>query len=410
MLYPGIISCHVFTTYMHLNERIYQHITEGAAIRTRFELQPAGGVGTKVFPPTYQGQNNAVYATEQRKIDNGSVAECVLLDSVQSQANRMEEALKRTDQKNDLSIPLIQVDFTPDFPDLGKISTLDAPHRIADAIFREANYDGTPFRKTDYGQMFETSSMNDASELYQICPTALLFGAWDSTGERGAQQGTKFPRAITSEIVGVGVEKGVDPAGRISPIDITGTESSLYETEDGQLTHDEDNARDPDESMKPSEANLGNVTPSFIDDSSGELLPGGVTMDYAELSAVISVSGLRRLAFPVDGTSDQQRSRCGRAALAALGLVAVAKQYEMGYSLRSRCDLVPQENLRFEFIKRNGDAEKVDVSIDETVEAFANLHERAVEHGLDWKFETLNLEPTETLVEQIRRSRLQVAE
>lgn len=396
---------------MKLSEEIYKHVADGAAIRTRFELQPAGGVGTKVFPPTYQGdRNKTVYATEQRKIDDGSVAECVLLDSVQSQANRMEKALKIANEKGDLTIPLIQVDFTPEFPDLGKISTLDAPHRIADAIFRESNYDGTPFRKTSYGQMFETSSMNDASELYQICPTALLFGAWDSTGERGAQQGTKFPRAITSEIVGIGIEKGVDPSGRISPVDITGTESSLYETEDGQLTHDEDKARNPDDSMKPSEANLGNVTPSFIDDSSGDPLPGGVTMDYAELSAVISISGLRRLSFPIDGNSDQQRTQYGRAALTALGLVAIAKQYEMGYSLRSRCNLVPQESLRLEFIKRNGDVEEVDVSIDETVEAFVHLHERSAEYDLNWKFETLDLEPTETLIEEIRRSRTQVAE
>lgn len=396
---------------MQLSDEIYEHIDTDAAIRTRFKLQPSGGVGTKVFPPTYQGdQNNAVYATERRKLDGGSVAECVLLDSVQSQANRMEDALKMANSKSELTLPLIQVDFTPQFTDLGKISTLDAPHRIADAIFRESNLDGTPFRKTEYGQMFENSSMKDASGLYQICPTALLFGAWDSTGERGAQQGTKFPRAITSEIVGIGVEEGVDPTGRISPVDITGTDSTLYETENGQLTHDEDEARDPDEAMKPSEANLGNVTPSFHDNSSQDTLPGGVTMDYAELSAVISLSGLRRLSFPANGNSHPEQTRCARSALAALGLVAVAKQYEMGYSLRSRCDLVAQESLSFELVERNGDIKKLDASIDKTVEAFVNLHERAAEHGLDWEFESLDLEPTETLIEEIRRSRTQVAE
>lgn len=396
---------------MTLGDKIYEHINTDAAIRARFKLQPAGGVGTKVFPPTYQGtRNNAVYATEQRKLDDGSVAECVLLDSVQSQANRMEEALKMADEKSELTIPLLQVDFTSEFTDLGKISTLDAPHRIADAIFRESNLEGTPFRKTEYGRMFENASLKDASGLYPICPTALLFGAWDSTGERGAQQGTKFPRAITSEIVGVGAEEGVNPTGRISPVDITGTDSTLYQTEDGQLTHDEDEARDSAKAMKPSEANLGNVTPSFNDNSSQDTLPGGVTMDYAELSAVISLSGLRRLSFPANGRSHPERTRYARSALAALGLVAVAKQYEMGYSLRSRCDLVAQESLSFELVKRNGDVEKIDVSIDETVEAFVSLHERAAEHGLDWQFDSLDLEPTETLVEEIRRSRTQVAE
>lgn len=122
---------------MRLSDEIYEHIDTDAAIRTRFKLQPAGGTGTKVFPPTYQGdRNSAVYATEQRKLDDSSVADCVLLDSVQSQANRMEDALKMANSKSELTIPLIQVDFTPEFTDLGKISTLDAPHRIADAIFR----------------------------------------------------------------------------------------------------------------------------------------------------------------------------------------------------------------------------------------------------------------------------------
>jgi hypothetical protein len=82
----------------------------------------------------------------------------------------------------------------------------------------------------------------------------------------------------------------------------------------------------------------------------------------------------------------------------------------MGYSLRSRCDLVAQESLSFELVERNGDIKEIDASIGETVEAFVDLHERGAEHGLDWKFESLDLEPTETLIEEIRRSRTQVAE
>ena len=62
-----------------------------AAFRSRTRLQPAGGEGDKVFPPTYAG---AVYAKEDRQI-NGAKVPCVLLDSVQAQANRLEEALQR---------------------------------------------------------------------------------------------------------------------------------------------------------------------------------------------------------------------------------------------------------------------------------------------------------------------------
>lgn len=74
-------------TYDNLKEAV----TGGtAAIRCRTKLVPTGGDGDKVFPPTYAG---GVYAVEDRRID-GKVVRCALLDSVQSQANRMEEVLQ----------------------------------------------------------------------------------------------------------------------------------------------------------------------------------------------------------------------------------------------------------------------------------------------------------------------------
>src|SRR5712691_5889587 len=84
------------------------------AIRCRVTLQPAGGEGTKVFPPTYAG---AIYATEKRRLpDHTDPVDCVLLDSVQSQANRMEEALQQAIdserfKKAGVTLPLVEVDF-----------------------------------------------------------------------------------------------------------------------------------------------------------------------------------------------------------------------------------------------------------------------------------------------------------
>src|SRR4051794_2183341 len=68
------------------------------AIRGTATLMPAGGPGDKVFPPSHSVDKNerrpgAKYAFERRRID-GRETDCVLLDSVQSQANRMEEALQ----------------------------------------------------------------------------------------------------------------------------------------------------------------------------------------------------------------------------------------------------------------------------------------------------------------------------
>jgi hypothetical protein len=72
-------------------------------------LQPAGGAGDKVFPPTYGG---AVYAVERSPIPGREhPIDCVLIDSVQSQANRMEEALQEAVNEGRLNIPVTEVDF-----------------------------------------------------------------------------------------------------------------------------------------------------------------------------------------------------------------------------------------------------------------------------------------------------------
>lgn len=61
-------------------------------IRCRRRLQPAGGPGDKIFPPTFA---DAVYAIEKRRIPGRSEpVQCVLLHSVQSQGNRMEQAVQ----------------------------------------------------------------------------------------------------------------------------------------------------------------------------------------------------------------------------------------------------------------------------------------------------------------------------
>ena len=99
--------------------KLQEAVRSGAGIRSRVALQPAGGDGTKVFPPTYAG---AVYATEKRRLPGyEQPVDCVILDSVQSQANRLEEALRQAIDSGrfeaaGLELPLVEVDFTPFFP------------------------------------------------------------------------------------------------------------------------------------------------------------------------------------------------------------------------------------------------------------------------------------------------------
>src|SRR2546421_10588589 len=117
-------------------------IGSAAAFRCRRRLQPAGGEGDKLFPPTFAG---AVYAVEQRRVPGRQQpATCVLLDSVQSQANRMELALQDALDAERIKIPVLVVDFTDHAPTgdveadaregrlidaIGKVTSLQVPHR-----------------------------------------------------------------------------------------------------------------------------------------------------------------------------------------------------------------------------------------------------------------------------------------
>lgn len=199
-------------------DRLRTALIDDAAIRFVAKLQPAGGRGDKVFPPTYAGGQ---YAIESRVDEHGGIKDVVLLDSVQSQANRMEQALLAAHRAGRISLPIVSVNFSnvPDLRELGEITVLDAPHRLADAILRDSMLNGTLFPATPEGQVLRRATPRHATELFRLCPTALLFGIWDSTGTAGGL-GVKFQRAIASEIVGVGAVVGRKTASRIDPLQI----------------------------------------------------------------------------------------------------------------------------------------------------------------------------------------------
>ena len=203
-----------------------------AAFRCVAKYEPAGGTGDKVFPPTYE---KGEYATEPRLI-GGEPVPCVLLDSVQSQANRMEQALLDAWERKRIVLPIITVDFTKcDLPRPMRITSLEAPHRIADALLRDSLLDGKAFRKSKTGEKLDRISNRDATGLFELCPTALVFGMWDSTGPHGGL-GAKFPRALVSEIVGIRCQEGNKTSSRIDPTQIMLAAGPLYRAKEGEIT------------------------------------------------------------------------------------------------------------------------------------------------------------------------------
>lgn len=397
---------------------------DGVAIRVRQRLQPAGGPGDKVFPPTYAtGEGKLKYAVEHRRVD-GSDIPSVLLDSVASQANRIEESLLAAWEAGELHFPVIGVDFSedPELRDLGTITTLQAPHRIADAILRDAtDLDGkTLFRDLPAGRSFTDASPRNATAVYALCPTALVFGVWDSTGPKGGL-GAKFGRALTSEIVALGVSTGRKVGSRIDPLGIQ-SHVPVYHRKDDEhdWTIDTKEAKTEkgkpvifsrkgaEGKGKPSAVNHSNVTPT-IDE-----FAGGVTFDYAVQTVVLSFPALRRLRFvtALDGKPLADRAtaeKVARAALAALAVAGIVHQRAQGYDLRSRCVLVPDGPLTLEVVRADGSVEPVTIDVNGANALVKAAHDAATAAGMGWEREPVKLKPAPKLVALIKRSRAEVA-
>ena len=376
-----------------------------AAFRCVTDYQPAGGHGDKVFPPTYEGGK---YATEDRiHPETGKVCSCVLLDSVQSQANRMELGLLEAHRDGKVRLPMLVARFDQD--ELLKkftVTSLEAPHRIADALFRDSRLGDSIFRKSQKGSILDSADTGNATGLFELCPTALLFGMWDSTGPRGGL-GAKFQRAIVSEIVGYDAASGVKTASRIDPAEIRLGAGPLYDraskTDDApDWTLDEKagakrlgSGRNP--SGRPSEANHGNVVPSIAD--------GGFTISKARQTTVLSLSALRRLRFPLNGSGDSDREVdiAARTALAALGLAA-GSLVRLDGDLRSRCHLFAENEPVWELLDRPGKTpETFELDPDDALKLFAAAIDDARSKGLPWEGE-IELTPSSELVELVKRS------
>src|SRR5204862_3365745 len=117
---------------------------------------------------------------------------------------------------------------------------LEAPHRSADAIIRDSLLLERPFPETELARRIMDATVRSATALFEYCPTALVFGTWDSTGARGGL-GNKFARCIASEIVAFEAEIGVRTSSRIDPLGIE--KVGIYEATDGEWTPLESEAK-----------------------------------------------------------------------------------------------------------------------------------------------------------------------
>jgi len=370
-------------------------VQTASALRIVLRLKPAMSDGL-VYPPTYdQGQHIFRPAWV-----NGEQRQAVLLDSVQSQANRIEMAILAAHRRNDLNYPDIQITVNTDLGD-EHYSVLELSHRIYDAALRMCKVGDVLFPLSDLGKAVCQARADRASALFTHAPITLILGGWDSHG-RGGPLVAKLPRLLTSEIIGLDAERVQRGAVKFDPMDIRKDAGPIYASADPQRVYEVDTAKaaDPkkDKGKRPSEVGLGNIP---------HIGERGAVITEALQTSLISCAAVRRLRFEnQEGSFTAARDQAGQIATVALGLYGLLAQMEAGYNLRSGCDLLPLAEPQIEIIGRS--LEEVTcypVTAAMSREALQQALDEAARHGLAWRNESVTAKADERLVTLIERSR-----
>ena len=124
---------------------------------------------------------------------------------------------------------------------------------------------------------------------------------------------------------------------------------------------------------------------------------------------MISFASLRRLRFK---GFDRKSETAARSVIAALGVAAIAYQYETDFDLRSRCLLLPTHSPCIELLKRDGShSEVVDIDRNIAAKILSDATMHAEKLGIGWETDEIRLVPAPKLIELIQRSqKVSVAE
>jgi CRISPR-associated protein Csb1 len=174
-----------------------------------------------IYPASYAGLKDSDRKTEEQKAfdkynlvqRNGKLIATV--DSVQSQANRIEPLFKTE-----------LAELVPQIHIKGKVRTvnlLDLPHRIADATIALSSLE------EKVKEVLEAFYRGDALPLAKFAPTSLIFGAWDSRGNAAI----KIRRIITSMI------KAEDVTINYESAQFDSVAADLYQDEEGEIPAEE---------------------------------------------------------------------------------------------------------------------------------------------------------------------------
>lgn len=311
-------------------------------IRIDTELEPLAGAGAPVKPAVYEGGK---YQEDRRwqESDDTESTPVIVIDNVPSQANRLEDALRQ--HRETTGIPELVLDLSEltGLPaHLSKqLSSLQFPHRNADAYLRDALLDGQDFLKTPLGDVLFAATPQACGALVEWFPQSLLYGFWQShLGKKKAN--TKHARAWVSEIIGwrpASVEtKNMGLKG--DPLNLT-TGEVVTSNKDDRTKWDVGQRKDVEGGQTDKLSEIGHGQVPFMREERDRPLPAAA-VSFARVTqrATISFAQLRRLSL---GTGAADADAAVRALLVALGLHAHQLAFGRGFALRSGGELRPKE-------------------------------------------------------------------
>lgn len=319
-----------------------------AALVTRQLLEPVEGKDAIIFPPTYAkpermkeedwpGYNIDFFG------DGGNVC---LLDSVGSQANRMEPIFKR-EKYNEL-VPQIVVKAGAK-----AVSLLDAGHRAGDAIARFAGKmedDNTTGGKTLSEQLWAAfqgwQEHGDAEPLARIAPTSLVFGAWDSRATQA-----KVPRIVRSVIRAYNVKRCTRSAQFTTP---------LHYVDEGLI----DESLDKGEGEKNPLSQEGFRHSPAAGSHGGVQVLGDIRRDVSLNLVALRTLGVSPVKDEKPEDAEQRLLRLRRYVL-GLALVALTQRDGQQFNLREGCLLRLRESSVWKAVPFEG--EETGISIDADV-------------------------------------------
>ena len=376
-----------------------------AGICIESDLSPIGGAGASVNPAIYSGHK---YQHDKRWENSDTLvpSDVIVLDSIPSQANRLEAALDSTADHS--GIPRFVLDLSNDEfvhlpPHLPRrISSLMFPHRNADAYLRDSLIDDVPFPHSDLGCDILSATATEAAALMAWFPQALLYGFWQSHLGKNRSQ-AKHARVWNSEIVGWNPAVGGDPEQLSGTLGTKGDPLNLQDTARVAFNKDDllagwdyvEGSKSGKTGGKKADA-LSNIGHGQIPFKESDATPMAVSFRRITQSATCSFAQLRQVRLGKRGTSEQDTA--ARAVVAALGLYAHQTAFGRGFALRSGTDLAPERT----HVRLHGSPEAI------TLGDTASLLKEAVDHArhvgvpLDGWYKTpIILRPSKSLTNAI---------